>query len=384
MSDSVIHEVPQLAGVVTDDQTHPSADGPDASSREAVLAPLAPADQPGLDDTTQVAPFVPPRSRRLARQLRRDRLKRGFVAVVPEGSRRRHRILPRTVIGITMMLLAAALGAGVSGAVLYAYYDYRLTQNESGVEAFVTDFDEQFAGATASIEELRDSAVEQIRADLAPLESYAAETNAVAALPQQLSASVWFLSTLDTSGRPSVGTAFVVASEGGTTLFVTSYEAVAAAAADPGPALTLRNGDQEVPVSVWSWDVSSDLALLSADLSDAAPVEWASNEQVASSVGTRVYAISGLGGQGASATPGIVVDLSDVGLQHTAPLGTAWRGAPLVDADGRVLGVASLDYEPLNFPSSDVRFAIRMSQACETILTCASTATGYEPTGAAS
>ena len=35
------------------------------------------------------------------------------------------RVLPRSVLGITALILALALGAAFSGAVLYAYYEYR-------------------------------------------------------------------------------------------------------------------------------------------------------------------------------------------------------------------------------------------------------------------
>ena len=37
----------------------------------------------------------------------------------------RQRLIPKTALGISMIILAAALGSAFSGAVLYSYYDYR-------------------------------------------------------------------------------------------------------------------------------------------------------------------------------------------------------------------------------------------------------------------
>ena len=47
------------------------------------------------------------------------------------------RLLPRSVLGITALILAAALGAAFSGAVLYAYYEYRLDTNETSIDKYV-------------------------------------------------------------------------------------------------------------------------------------------------------------------------------------------------------------------------------------------------------
>ena len=42
------------------------------------------------------------------------------------------------MIGISLMILALGIGAAFAGAALYAYYDYRQTQNETRVDACMT------------------------------------------------------------------------------------------------------------------------------------------------------------------------------------------------------------------------------------------------------
>ena len=109
-----------------------------------------------------VAPFVQPSARRSRRKRRRDYRKLGFIELSQEKVRLRHRIFPRTVLGISAMILAFGIGAALSGATLYAYYDYRLSQNETSVETFASGFDDVFASAIGQLNGVRDQAVSSV------------------------------------------------------------------------------------------------------------------------------------------------------------------------------------------------------------------------------
>jgi len=52
-------------------------------------------------------------------------------------------VLPRSAIGISVAILAFALGASLSGVVLYSYYEYRLTQNEDKVSVLTSGLPQQ-------------------------------------------------------------------------------------------------------------------------------------------------------------------------------------------------------------------------------------------------
>ncbi len=316
-----------------------------------------------------VAPFVPPRNR-LSRQLRlREWSRRGFVQLSPGKQKLRHRILPRTVIGIAFMLLSAGVGAAFSGAAFYAYYDDRLAENERTVARFVEGFDQQFTDASGALDELRSEAVGTIRSELAPLDDYVSNARGVVNLPASAGPSVWLVETRDEQGRIRNGSAFAIIGHRGGTALVTSYSVVLASTTSPGPGIDLLKGNERVPAELWAWDASRDLALLVVDRQIPILTMAGSSAQV-QSVGGPVFALSGFGGQGATASPGVLIDHSQVGLQHTAPVGTLFAGGPLLDGKGRVVGMASTAYSPLGIDPGDVRQAPDVDAICAKILRC--------------
>jgi S1-C subfamily serine protease len=283
---------------------------------------------------------------------------------------RRHRILPRTIIGISMLLLAAAVGAAISGAGLYAYYDWRLSENEDRVGTLTATLEERLTEANADIENVQAQAVNNIRAAAEPLEQLLTDTRTVSDLTPVLAPSVFFISTLDSDGAPSVGSGFVVSSDDSQSLIVTSYRTVAAATETPAPGIEVRGEDGTMNGRLHSWDPDRDLALIIVDKGGLAPLAWAPEEVRAEALGRRIYIASGLGGAGVSLSPGLVVDQSHAGIQHSAPVGNAWQGGPLLTAEGEVLGIASIAYAPLGFDPGDLTFAVPVEGACERVLTC--------------
>jgi S1-C subfamily serine protease len=317
-----------------------------------------------------VAPAVHPRTR--WDRFREGRLleRRGFIPLSPARAKRRHRILPRTVIGISFMLLALAVGAAFAGAGFYAYYDNRLAANEQEIARFVEGFDEQFVDASESLDELRGESLEQIRQELQPLGEYVIARNGVVNLPNQVGSSVYQLRTANEKGTAVAGSAAAVAKHQGGTVFVTSYTLVKSGTIAPGPSIELIKGDEKITATLWSWDPGRDLALVVVD-ADIPRLEFADATELTGSLGARVFAISGTGAQGASASPGTVLDRSEVGLQHTAAVGELFNGGPLVSSEGKLVGIASTSYAPLGFAGGDVRFAPDLAGLCSRLLNCA-------------
>lgn len=286
-------------------------------------------------------------------------------------AKRRYRILPRTVIGITAMLLAAAIAAGASGAVLYAYYDWRLTQNEDRVGDLAEGLETRLTDANVAVENATNDAVEQVRQEGDALRELINDQNRIAELLPTISESVWYVSTLDDAGRASVGSAFVVSGGGDGSLLLTSYAAVSASTVDPAPEITLRKGDRTMVASLYAWDPARDLALLTVDQPDMEPLAWANEEERAVAAGKRGYVATGLGGAEATISPGQVLDLTANSIMHNVAISEQFRGGPLLTSDGKVLGVASMDYQPLNFESTGgVAFAVPVALSCEQVLTC--------------
>jgi S1-C subfamily serine protease len=288
----------------------------------------------------------------------------------------RARVLPRTVLGLALLILAASMGAAFSGAVFYSYYQYRAQKSDDRVNALISGYKSEFDKASAALAAQANTAKGEINSQLGPLRDLQASGQALQTLIKRVAPSMWFVHTLDANGQPSVGSAFAVASTPTQTLLLTSYTTVLAATAKPGPDLFVRQGTTETKVTVWTWDERYDLALIILPQGGVPVLQAAATQPT---IGDRVYAASGLGSLGSSATDGIVTDVSASGIQHSAPIGTAYQGGPLLNAAGQVVAVSSRNYAPLNFTSDSVWFAPFIQSACAKVLQCPSGSLGGEP-----
>jgi hypothetical protein len=64
------------------------------------------------------------------------------------------------------------------------------------------------------------------------------------------------------------------------------------------------------------------------------------------------------------------------GIQHDVPVGVQFRGGPMLDADGRLVAIASRAYAPLPFAPEAVFFGVPVRQACDELVQCPSSLTG--------
>ena len=278
------------------------------------------------------------------------------------------RFVPRSVKGIVAVLVAFSIGASLSGAVLYTYYDYRKTEAEKNANTFVKTFKKRFDAASKTIEAQSETAKSEIQAEIEPLRRIRAEGETLDALVKKEAPSLFFIRSLDQSGAPTVGTGFAVASDSDQTFVVTSYSTIKAATVRPGPAIEVRQRDVVVKATLQTWDESKDLALLIVSKGKVPVLQFASKSSV--KTGERVFALSGLGAQGGAGTQGFVADVSAAGIQHDASIGQAFQGGPLVDSDGNVVGISSRNFAPLGFASDGVWWAPPVRAACDKILKC--------------
>ena len=69
-----------------------------------------------------------------------------------------------------------------------------------------------------------------------------------------------------------------------------------------------------------------------------------------------------------SLTSGIVLDQFAAGIRHDVELGPEFRGAPIITISGKVIGVASTAYDPLDIRPDEVLFAPPVNSACEALI----------------
>jgi S1-C subfamily serine protease len=282
----------------------------------------------------------------------------------------RERFLPRTVIGLAVMIIAASIGAAFSGVVLYSYYQYKLQKSDDKINTFVNTYKGEFAKAQGDLAAQRDAAKAQINNELGPIKQLQATGATLQSMIKKVAPSMWFVHTLDASGQPAVGSAFAIASDQNQTLLLTSLNTVQAATKRPGPDLFIRQGGgSDVRVNAYTWDERYDLALIVLNKGNIPALQTAPASP-GPAIGDQVFALSGAGSLGASASQGYVTDVSSGGLQHTAPVGQGFQGGPLLNSSGQVVGVASRNYAPLNFTSDGVWFAPFVRAACNKVLQC--------------
>lgn len=278
--------------------------------------------------------------------------------------------MPRSALGLTVLILAFSMGAALSGTIFYSYYSFRKTEGEKDIKQFTEGFDARFDTARKTIQNEAANARGEIQKELEPLRKIQKEGEGLEELLKKVAPSVWFVSTLDEGGAPSVGSAFVVASDGNESLLLTSYTTVRAATKQPGPPVEVRKGDQRIRATLHTWQEDRDLALLRLGRGGLPKLEFGPSDL---KLGDRVYAISGLGGAGGAVTQGAVADVSASGIQHDAAIGPPFQGGPLVDSDGKLLAVSSRTYNGgLNVPIDDVYFALPIRAACDKVLRCPS------------
>jgi S1-C subfamily serine protease len=283
---------------------------------------------------------------------------------------RLRRALPDTALGLAGVLFLMSIAAAFSGAVLYAYYESRQEQTTNRVEGFFHDYNKSIDDARKTIQAEGATAKADIRNQLDELQKFAASGSTLTGLLQKAEPSVYFVTTLDQAGGPSVGSAFVVFSDTQQSFLLTSFTTIQAATQQPAPKITLRKqGQDDIDATLFTWDQGHDLALLSLDRPNLPPLNWISAD-APPKIGDRLFGISGLGSTGASITQGFVADVSTDGIQHDVPVGTQFQGGPIINSDGEVVGVASRTYSPLGFNPQAVYFAPLVRLACDTVLRC--------------
>ena len=119
-----------------------------------------------------------------------------------------------------------------------------------------------------------------------------------------------------------------------------------------GPQVTITFADGRSAVGeVTGVDADEDLASLAVDTATITPLTWASISADAE-LGQTVFALALPAGGGTRITAGAVSAqgrafrgprgrLIDNGVEHTAPLGRGSSGGPVVDRDGRMVGIST-------------------------------------------
>ena len=115
-------------------------------------------------------------------------------------------------------------------------------------------------------------------------------------------------------------------------------------------------GSEPVHGRVAGFDADLDVAAIAVDTGERAPVTWVPEAVEQTGIGTAVFALADPGGRGLRVTFGLVSSAGRAfrgprgrriggSLEHTAPLPRGSSGGPLVDKQGRLLGINTVRLE---------------------------------------
>lgn len=167
------------------------------------------------------------------------------------------------------------------------------------------------------------------------------------------------------------GSGFAVVLSEGDAFFVTAF-AVVADPERPQVAVEraeVRLGGDRLTARVHAWDPARDVALLRVDgLSNVAIPEWRQSDQPLNS-GDRLFAVGLTPGGTLAQVTATVAAVDSTAVVIDAALPDVVRGGPLVDAEGRVVGVASTAYRPYG-EASAAPPGVPVRLLCDRLIRC--------------
>lgn len=270
---------------------------------------------------------------------------------------------------VPLFLIVALLGATLAGSVAALYYGQQVRRLESTTASARAEVEQARQEITATASEAQQTIDAQMRrareelAQEAPVES-----------PRD--AGVFAVSADHAAGEVRVGSAFVIASEENQTHLVTTYDLVESGE-QAVEAVRVFLEDGPVPAVVHNYDRERDVATLRLGAGPLPVPDWRPGDDPIQA-GDPVYLV-GLAGPGASSVlEGRIAGVSNEALVPTTPVNSFLAGAPLVDASGRVVAMASVSYAPYGPVDGDPLYAVPLRGFCARAVDCTSVDFGEE------
>ncbi len=295
-------------------------------------------------------------------------------------------VLPKTVVGLALWLLIFALGAGASGVVFFVAYERRLTELDTRMTQIRTELEQKLSDAVTQLQQAD-------RANQVTGTGTAGPAGEAARLIAAVGPAIAIVQGADASGARTSGTGFVMNSTANQSWLLTNYHLVAgsiaaAQAVSPtttsptatvtptasvvptasvAPTVTVHLGGIDRAGTVYSWDAAHDLALVIVSVGSVPTLKFSSAVPAA---GLQVWAVGAAAGPlGASAAKGQLVTPTAQSFSTDAVFGARAAGGPLVDTEGKVVGVLTTTPIP-GAPALPAGQAIPVRLACLQVVIC--------------
>lgn len=274
-------------------------------------------------------------------------------------------LLPRSLAQLAVWLLMVSVGVAGSGIGFFFWYQYKLAKMDQRIQAFSKLQQQDFEKRSKEFGELVKSSKAEIEK---ASKGSGSQTSEVTRLLEKVGPSIAYVQGVDAANQPAGGSGFVVTSNDKESWVMTNFHLIAGAAASKSP-VKVRLGNAVRDGTIWTWDEGRDLALLILKVGGLPVLEWSNGE---TSIGVQVWAIGSAPGKLQSeAAQGHLLDTSADGLLTDAHVPTGASGGPLLNNDGKVIGVLSVNYAPDGYPASS-GWAVPIRLSCQKVLRCPS------------
>jgi S1-C subfamily serine protease len=277
-------------------------------------------------------------------------------------------MMPRTVVSLAIWLLMFSLGVGLSGLLFFAIYqgqlngvEERLIKSQEELSRKVDQKLQQSGGGAEGSSEFKSSSVRPT-----------AEDESRAILEELLGIvgpSLAVIEGTDAAGAPTSGSGFVINTTGEELWILTNHHLVEGAIGN-FKTVRVRISGTQLPSEVYSADPSRDLALVIFRSGGARALRFASEPP---KPGDPVWAAGTAKGTSGSAISGVLKDVTAVSLVTDVTAPAHFSGGPLVNRDGRVVGVLSIR-PPVAGADPSANMAVPIELACVEVVRCPSKA----------
>ncbi len=251
---------------------------------------------------------------------------------LPYAERARNRVrraLPTTALGLAGVLFLMSVAAAFSGAVLYAYYESRQEQTTNKVEAFFRDYNQSIENATKTIQGEGERAKSEIRTQLDELQKFAASGSTLTGLLDKAQPSVYFVSTLDQTGAPSVGSRSSCSPMRNSRSCSRRTPRCRRPRCSPLPRSRCASKDKnDIEAQLFTWDPGHDLALLAVNRANLPALNWIAADAATEDRRSRLRHL-GLGQHRRLDHQGFIADVSVRRFAARHAIGTQFQGGPI-------------------------------------------------------
>lgn len=263
---------------------------------------------------------------------------------------------------LPLFLVMGLLGATLAGGLAMLYYGQQVRDLERSTTRVLAQLEERGAELEKTAEEAREAIEDQVRQ---VRESIAQE----APITSPNDAGIYAVAARHAGGEVRVGSGFTIFSDASETYLVTSYSVVATT-----DGFAVRTADVYLPsntvtATVHNYDRDLDIATLRLRGGPLPVPEWRPGDQEIRR-GDVVYA-AGIAGPGApTVLEGVIAGVSPEAILPDLSLNAFLSGGPLLDASGKVMGIAAIGYRPYGPVSGDLTYSVPIRAICRRLVRC--------------